>query len=87
MMSTSKVPEVEDAETPRVLFEERIALLRDLCRSIDGMFDTFLKVRGSSSWEGQVSTMRKWIAAPPAKPTVSIDLGRSARELTELANA
>jgi len=63
-VGTAKLPEVEDAETPRVLFEERIALLRDLCRSIDAMFEAFLKIRGSSAWEGQVNAMRRWILQP-----------------------
>jgi hypothetical protein len=57
----AKLPEVEDAETARVVFEERVSLIRDLCQSIDGLFDTFLKVRTSSSWEGQVNGLRKWI--------------------------
>jgi len=57
----AKLPEVEDAETPRVLFEERIALLRDLCRATDGLFDAFLKVRASAQWEHQVATLKQWI--------------------------
>ncbi len=63
-VGSAKLPEVEDAETPRVLFEERIALLRDLCRTVDGLFDTFLKVRASSSWEGQTNGIRRWIMQP-----------------------
>jgi hypothetical protein len=57
----TKLPEIEDAESPRVLFEERITLLRDLCQALDGLFETFLKVRTSSAWEGQTATLRKWI--------------------------
>jgi hypothetical protein len=56
-----KLPEVEDAETPRVLFEERIGLLRDLCAAIDGLFGTFLKVRATAGWDEQVTTLRHWI--------------------------
>ncbi len=56
-----KLPEVEDAENPRVLFEERVALLRDFCRTFDAMFETFLKMRAGGSWESQVGAMRKWI--------------------------
>jgi hypothetical protein len=63
-VGSAKLPEVEEAETPRVLFEERIALLRDLCRTIDGLFDAFLKIRASSAWEGQVNGMRRWILQP-----------------------
>lgn len=62
--SGAKLPEVEEADSPRVLFEERIALLRDLCRTMDALYATFLRLRASSSWEGQVATMKRWIAQP-----------------------
>jgi len=68
---STQLPEVEDAETPRVLFEERIALLRDLGRAMDGMYETFLKLRASSAWEGQVSTIRRWIMSN-AKPVAAM---------------
>lgn len=61
----AKLPEVEEAETPRHLFEERIGLLRDLCASIDGLFDAFLKVRASAKWEHEVSILRHWILQTP----------------------
>lgn len=60
-LGSAKLPEIEDAETARVVFEERVSLIRDLCQGIDGLFETFLKLRASSSWEGQVSGLRKWI--------------------------
>jgi hypothetical protein len=56
-----KLPEVQDADNPRVLFEERVGMLRDFCRMFDGLFDAFLKSRTSSGWEGQTGTIRKWI--------------------------
>jgi hypothetical protein len=56
-----KLPEVEEAETPRVLFDERIAMLRDFSRMLDALFETFLKVRASSGWEGQSNAIRRWI--------------------------
>jgi hypothetical protein len=62
--SSAKLPDVEEAENPRVLFEERVALLRDLCGAIDGLFETFLKLRGSSGWEGHVNGVRRWIMQP-----------------------
>lgn len=58
------LPEVEDAESPRTLFEERITLLRDFCQALDALYGAFLKLRASGSWEGQVSTIRKWIQTP-----------------------
>ena len=57
-----KLPDVEEAETPRVLLEERITMLRDFCETIDNLFESFLKTRGSSSWEGQTTMLRRWIA-------------------------
>lgn len=66
-MSSAKLPEVEEADSPRVLFEERIAMLRDLSRATDGLFAAFLKLRASSAWESQVGAIRKWIMEPPKK--------------------
>lgn len=61
---SAKLPDVEEAETPRVLFEERISLLRDLCGTVDGLFEAFLKVRTGGGWEGQMLNIRKWINQP-----------------------
>ncbi|HSZ54931.1 MAG TPA: hypothetical protein VK797_04680 [Tepidisphaeraceae bacterium] len=66
-MSGVKLPDVEDAESARVLLEERIALIRDLGRAIDALFESFLRVRASSAWEGQVGGIRKWILEPVKK--------------------
>jgi hypothetical protein len=60
-VGSAKLPEIEDAETSRVVFEERIALIRDLGATLDALLETFLKSRASSAWEGQVTAMRKWI--------------------------
>jgi hypothetical protein len=58
---TMKLPEVEEAENDRVLFEERIGLLRDGCKMMDGIYAAFLKLRGSNSWESAAGKIRKWI--------------------------
>jgi hypothetical protein len=60
-VGAATLPDVEDAESPRVMFEERVQILRDLCKLIDGLFEAFLKTRATSSWEGQTSTIKKWI--------------------------
>jgi hypothetical protein len=52
---------VEEAESPRVLFEERVGMIRDLCKSVDALFDTFIKLRASSNWEGYAGGVRRWI--------------------------
>src|SRR5690606_13624319 len=68
----TRLPEVEDADTPRVLFEERITLLRDLLTGWDALFETFLKTRCSSAWEGQVNQIRKWILAAGKAPVAAV---------------
>ena len=60
-----KLPDVEEAETPRVVFEERIAMLRELSQSLDSLFHTFLTTRASATWESKTSTIRRWIAHQP----------------------
>lgn len=57
-----KLPEVEDADSPRAVFEQRIGLMRDVCGHIDALFATFLKRRASSAWEPQATAIRRWIA-------------------------
>jgi hypothetical protein len=68
----AKLPEVEEAENPRVLFEERIAMLRELSKGLDGLYDAFLKTRVTSAWEGQVSTIRKWITSSQRKASEAL---------------
>ena len=68
--NAATLPEVEEAETPRVVFEERVTLVRDLCTAIDALFDTFLKARASSAWEGQTSGIRRWIMQA-GKPVIA----------------
>jgi hypothetical protein len=60
-LGSLKLPDVEEAESPRVVFEERVAMLRDVNRAIDALFDTFLKTRATSAWEGYTSGVRRWI--------------------------
>ena len=69
-LASTKLPEIEEAETPRALFEERITLLRDLTKTIDALYQTFLQTRASSAWEGQSNAMRKWISATSPKPVM-----------------
>ena len=60
-VSGLKLPDVEEADSPRVVFEERVASLRDLCATLDAMFGAFLKLRVSSGWESQTAMLRRWI--------------------------
>jgi hypothetical protein len=60
-MTTARLPNVDEADTPRALFEERVALMRDLWKALDSLFAAFLKRRCSASWESQTGAIRKWI--------------------------
>ena len=71
-IGSAKLPDIEEAETPRVVFEERIALLRTLSQTMDGMFEEFLKVRASSAWEGRTSDARRWILTSGQKPIAAV---------------
>jgi hypothetical protein len=46
-------------------------MLRGFCKSMDAMFDAFLKVRASGAWEGQTSTMRRWINRSGRRPVAA----------------
>ena len=61
-----KLPKVEEAENPRVLFEERVSMLRDFGKMLDALFASFLKSRASSGWEAQTYAIRRWIQQSPA---------------------
>jgi hypothetical protein len=56
-----RLPDVEEADSPRVLFEERIAHLREFFAVLDGMYETFLDTRCSGKWQGTSQTLRDWI--------------------------
>ncbi|MCS7032850.1 MAG: hypothetical protein NZ561_02520, partial [Phycisphaerae bacterium] len=47
-ISGLKLPEVPEADTPRVHFEERVALLRQFGQVLDGLFGEFLRRRISA---------------------------------------
>lgn len=71
----ARLPEVEEADTPRKLFEGRITLLRDLSATIDGLFGAFLSMRLSPAWQGATASIRQWIektAAKAAEPAAEI---------------
>jgi hypothetical protein len=71
-VGSAKLPDIEEADTPRVVFEERIALLRELCKTLDAMFESFLQVRASSAWESKTSGVRRWIMQTASKPVAAV---------------
>jgi hypothetical protein len=70
-MSGVKLPDVENADTPRVAFEERAGMIREVGDLIDRLIAAFLQVRGSSSWEGHTGQVRRWIMHS-AKPIAAV---------------
>lgn len=66
-----KLPDVEKADSARVLFEERITLLRDFMKGMDEIFDAFLTVRASESWNGHAEAMRRWISGTKPRTAVA----------------
>jgi hypothetical protein len=71
-VTAARLPAIEEADTPRKAFEERIGQLRDLGQTIDGLYEAFLKVRASSAWESQCSSIRKWILQSAPQPMVAV---------------
>jgi hypothetical protein len=54
-------PPPPDAESPRVIFEERIAHLRLFNDAVEASFEDFMKHRLSSRWPKLLSAIRAWI--------------------------
>lgn len=55
-----RLPEIEKAESMRHLFEERITLLRDFCRTLDALFNRF-RLHRAGNWAATVETISTWI--------------------------
>lgn len=68
------LPEVEEADSPRVLFEERVAMLRSFCKTLDGLYNAFLGVRAGGAWSSHATAIRKWAqqSAKTAAPVVAV---------------
>jgi hypothetical protein len=60
-VSGLQLPNIEDADTPRAFFEERIDQLRDFSKASEALFDAFLKLRIGGGWETHVGAIRQWI--------------------------
>lgn len=67
-----KLPAVEEAANARVLFEERIAMLRDFGKTLDALYEAFLTVRAGGSWESHAGSIRKWILQSARKPVAAV---------------
>jgi hypothetical protein len=68
----AKLPEVEEAQSPRILFEERISLLRECVKVIETLYESFLIIRVGSGWEGYVSTVARWVRQSKTPPIAAV---------------
>jgi hypothetical protein len=60
--SSVGLPEVEEAESPRVLFEERIASIARFRGTISTLFSTFMQARvDTQMWGNIVTSIQQWI--------------------------
>jgi hypothetical protein len=60
-INSAVFPDVEEADEPRVIFEERIGMLRTLVQGLDGLMLAFLAERIGAGWEAHSRDIRKWI--------------------------
>ena len=65
-----KMPEIEEADSPRTLFEERITQIRDFCKSFDELYGAFLKAR-VGGWDGVRQSIRKWMGETPVRKSAA----------------
>jgi hypothetical protein len=82
-----KLPEIDKADSPRVLFEERITMLRDFVKCLDAMFESFLALRLSADWSGQQAMIGEWIAGKPRKVPNDFKFSRPEPEAGERVSA
>jgi len=59
--SSIKLPEIEDAPTPRELLEQRLQLTLAAARALDDAYAAFLKQRTSGGWPSKRESIGKWI--------------------------
>jgi len=60
-VSGLKLPDVEEADSPRVVFEERIGMIRLFSQLLEATYGNFLKVRAGGNWEQTANAIRNWI--------------------------
>ncbi|MEX0775921.1 MAG: hypothetical protein WD042_09445 [Phycisphaeraceae bacterium] len=61
LVSAALLPEITDTASPRDLVEQRLLRSRELAQSLDGLYETFLRQRTSSAWDGTRQNIRDWI--------------------------
>lgn len=58
---SAKLPGIDDADSPRVLVEERVAQVRDLASVVEAVYGAFLRNRTREDWPALVTRIGRWI--------------------------
>lgn len=61
VVSAARLPEIEDAQSPRELIEARLQRVTHLAALLDGLFDAFLDRRLGGGWKNDREAMKAWI--------------------------
>jgi len=61
IISSAKLPDVEEATSAREVLEQRLQLTRRLGQVVDGLMATFLQLRTSQGWGDKSQQIRSWI--------------------------
>jgi hypothetical protein len=57
-----KLPEIQEADTPRVIFEERIKLMANMVKGFETLFQTFMLLRADDkAWQEVTKEIAEWI--------------------------
>jgi hypothetical protein len=60
-VSSALLPDITEAQTPREVIEQRLALMGTLSFALDQLYSAFLKQRTASGWAGKREAISKWV--------------------------
>lgn len=69
----TKLPDIENADSPRVAFEERIKLISDLCQGMERLFQAFVDARTNGSWTYTLGKIVAWISPEDVEATEEVE--------------
>ena len=61
-VGSALLPDITEAQTPREVIEQRLALIGSLGFALDQLYTAFLKQRTASGWSGKRETISKWVS-------------------------
>lgn len=73
ILSAIKLPDIENASSPREELEQRLELITEMDELLVALYDTFLRQRFDASWDGRRQRISEWIRSRSPR--------RAAREL------